>query len=1143
MNYIGLFKWYDQSKGFGVLSTIVPQKTNPADVFFHHSNMKGSVPIKDVPILFDLRRREKGGFEAINCYSFQGVEDQWNLLFANKKYNLSVNTEYGAKDILISAIKTITSSEQANMFINAYNEYISGLSNLDESEILYVVKGCANTNVKELQQFVFEKTQNIPTEKKIELFNANKLALCSFTEDECLKIVSKITKTHYDTIIDFNTNLYLKIIEAKILQACKNFKFQFENNNHSWSYNSQKCEYESLNELYNDYTIRSSNDESCKLSQKIEEIISQKDNEFINILTDLISRCQSFESLSNKYRKLISFPKCFKDSIKEGFKKESEVVFIEKCKTSVIIKLMSANDIPVDSSYIMQKRQEFDSYDIDLIAKNHSIFGDKLACSIILTYLEQTSDIDTVSFLYKDITELHTNELTECLKSKINECYLIESNNFISNAAKYINTFGEQYIYNLSVRYLLKTHKSEPIIKQISQSNGTYREKMSSVLFSFHNVHREFVDDSFVSPLCAKYKPHSLEEISNDYIKQILVAYINNIKDYKKAMAYAENYSTEVKTEIENYLITILSREKYMTLWEKEICTTLPQGYLDDYFDDKEYKYNIANKWLDNKRLTVAMLQDIFVNTLVKIKGIKYHRYFKTGFLIYEYYKKKHWDIDSSLIEEQEKSRFDWALNLSYIDYRKICEIFCLYPDKIQVKILKFIFLNIVQGNIHMEIEELMTLSNCIPEYANYDYEDKPVLCLSISVIIESLISYKKKGQFLLDKDFYSLVYNSLANGRNELTQIGYFFDECSGKKKLYSPHIDEIKKFIYPIVGNDNRKWYIINFPYNQELVNEVRTIPGRRFHPQYKVWFAPESSIEEIQKIARNNRFLLLTNIVEKRYVGKDVCAIIEEYDKSILKENLRDISELKEWKEEMPHIIWCEGRESQNSPESDVWWCVGHNPCNACAIRLHREQEWMNYTLFDFCKILGIDLHETNKYGHFKGGKYALFVTSINRFNNLLERLKCRDCGRTLYPVESNYAINGATQFWCTNIECSKYSQKIYLNHCYTRRCRGVIDSRDSARCPNGLVICSSCGTCCSTEMFRSRLERLKATGAYESMTRNGGANIIYDLEEKINNNVGHRENSKYYCYKCGQPIIGNLPETICRNCQAKIKYRTY
>ena len=141
-----------------------------------------------------------------------------------------------------------------------------------------------------------------------------------------------------------------------------------------------------MNELYNDYTIRSSNDESCKLSQKIEEIISQKDNEFINILTDLISRCQSFESLSNKYRKLISFPKCFKDSIKEGFKKESEVVFIEKCKTSVIIKLMSANDIPVDSSYIMQKRQEFDSYDIDLIAKNHSIFGDKLACSIILTY-------------------------------------------------------------------------------------------------------------------------------------------------------------------------------------------------------------------------------------------------------------------------------------------------------------------------------------------------------------------------------------------------------------------------------------------------------------------------------------------------------------------------------------------------------------------------------------------------------------------------------------------------------------------------------------------------------------------------------------------------------------------------------------
>ena len=97
MNYIGLFKWYDQSKGFGVLSTIVPQKTNPADVFFHHSNMKGSVPIKDVPILFDLRRREKGGFEAINCYSFQGVEDQWNLLFANKSIICQLTQNMGRK--------------------------------------------------------------------------------------------------------------------------------------------------------------------------------------------------------------------------------------------------------------------------------------------------------------------------------------------------------------------------------------------------------------------------------------------------------------------------------------------------------------------------------------------------------------------------------------------------------------------------------------------------------------------------------------------------------------------------------------------------------------------------------------------------------------------------------------------------------------------------------------------------------------------------------------------------------------------------------------------------------------------------------------------------------------------------------------
>lgn len=311
--------------------------------------------------------------------------------------------------------------------------------------------------------------------------------------------------------------------------------------------------------------------------------------------------------------------------------------------------------------------------------------------------------------------------------------------------------------------------------------------------------------------------------------------------------------------------------------------------------------------------------------------------------------------------------------------------------------------------------------------------------------------------------------------------------------------------------------------------MVNNVKEITGWKYHPRYRVWFAPESSYLEIKEFAINYNFLLLHRIYNANNIGKTAEELLADYTNIEYWESAKGVSELKKWDEYMPHITFCEGRESQS--EEDVWWCVGHNPCHKCAITPHSKEEWQDYTLYDFCKILGFDLTEENKYGHFHCGKYTLFVTSINKFIEIANHMYCKECGETLYPEESNYSVKGASTFHCINKACSQYFKPVYLNHCYNKKCRSIVDSREEAKCPNGLLICKDCGTCCSTEMFIYRLERLKRAGSHF---------IPQVLIDKIKNNEGHAEKDEYYCHHCGSLLKGDVKNTVCESCGCQINY---
>lgn len=1148
MKYIGLFKWYDFEKEFGVISTLLPRKIRTAEVFIHHSKLNGVNPSNDGPIIFEVSKRTKGtsGYEAINCVQFSGTQEQWLLLFDNIEFNVWVNTKNGSKDVFIEAIKRIYGSKCANCFIEEYYNWYNESPELRKNRNLYFIEALGLSKIKEIQEFVRDLITRISFVEKKDLFIKGSLGLYALSEHECIDLSIYMSKSQYDSLLDSNTDLYLRIIEKKIQNHISSFKFDYKNSYSVISSIKNKNEYETLNELYEDYLLRANQEQIKTLCDSIENLIIEKESVFLKILNDLfLKKNNNVNSFVNEYRNIVAFPKCFNDRLKEYFNSIAINSIRQHYGFSNNIRLMSMGVIPVDEDYIVTNLNSINKDVIKDITKRDSVFSIEFSCFILFSYLELTIDILSVCQIYREREDFQREDLSEKLKTFINEVYRNEDVDFINYASEYIDLFGEDYIHSLSVSYLLVTHKTMPIFQQISRSNGNYKDRIISSLLTFHEMHSEIIDENFIEPFCSVYARSIIQRLDNNYIIQLIKCYIYNIKNYEKAIYYASKCSSEVRDIIEDYLISILSIPEYMKLWEASICNKLPDGYLDNYFDDKEVKYDKAIGWLKNNRLTKDTLIGVFNNTLSSIKDIKYHRYFKTRFLIYSFAKERNWTLEVSSIDDSEKEQFDWTLELSYKSFDSICKFFVLFPEKYQIKIFKFIFLNIAQHQIKITVDELRKLCVCSSEYLSYNIEDKPILSLSVSVIIETLCSYEKNNTFITDKDFYSLVYKSVNNGYDELTLIGSFFDKCTGKKKRFYPNPEEVTKFIYPLLDISGKRWYIINFQYDSYLIEKTKNIPGRIYHPQYQIWMVPDSSYENIKDFAKNEKFVFLSQNVKADCLGQNFSYILNNYDKKKFKEDARDVTELKDWQEDMPSIRWCEGRESQNAGDDDTWWCVGHNPCNACAIRLHDQSEWEEYTLLDFFNIMGFSIYETNKYGNFKTGKYALFITSINRFNNLLERLKCSECGQILYPIDSNYSVVGTTTFCCSNKKCSKYisQEKIYLNHCYARRCRGVIDSRDSQRCPHKLVICPSCGTCCSTEMFRTRLSKLRQTGADHMLIANGYRRIIDDLVYKVENNKGHQDNNEYFCFNCGTRIYGDINQTICNNCNTKIKYRTF
>lgn len=388
----------------------------------------------------------------------------------------------------------------------------------------------------------------------------------------------------------------------------------------------------------------------------------------------------------------------------------------------------------------------------------------------------------------------------------------------------------------------------------------------------------------------------------------------------------------------------------------------------------------------------------------------------------------------------------------------------------------------------------------------------------STFLIIDLLSKFTETDGFLSTHELIKSVLNIIESTPDKKVKIGEYFDKCNGyAREVITEKDNVISKESFVTQQGTTNYYFKITFEYDENIVNDIKNIPGRKYNQVEKFWGVPLRSQKEVIDFGKKHNFLIKLN------------------DGNYFQDNVHLLKIEKNDKEKPIGVQYCCGQKSDglsNLSQKEFWWC-NNFPCFENNIKNH--ENWENYTLFDFMNILELNMDEQKKDGMIVyDGLYTRFVTFINRFNKLLEKLYCTECNHILYPAESsNFGAYSVTKFICKNENCNCKNKIVYLNHCLNPQCNETIDSRISKKCSNGLYICEKCGSCCSHKMFKIRLDNLKTNGQNDLR-----------LEQLVANNEGHLEKAEYFCYKCGQVMIEHPNKKFkCNHCNIDYNLSDY
>ena len=612
--------------------------------------------------------------------------------------------------------------------------------------------------------------------------------------------------------------------------------------------------------------------------------------------------------------------------------------------------------------------------------------------------------------------------------------------------------------------------------------------------------------------------------------KETIINTLLAVANYEGAFECAKLIDPSSSEELEKRVLPKLTETELFDLWKKGYVSVVPEERLLAYlsFDEEKDFVDISNKitfsiinngtsfnqccvggrykeW-DKLFDGVKTEKEVLFNVVKKKMELSCNSYsrlsFQTYLNLFGYYLFKQKKVVEGLEVGLYYRCAKWILDVEYSNVSEVLDNMALFMPGQQTRVIKKLFQLFESEKIGNPLDDIL---KALSKESDANDSRMPLYDLTSRIVIDALYSFAKTGAFIADHRLFDLLLSQKVKSKEfKYTISDLYFDNCNGRTygKFHIDFLERANGRVEKVFFKNGDYAYTIltkcrdgDFEY---IVNDIKTIPGRRWDETSRKWIVPSSSEEEVMEFAIRHMFSVDL---------KDGKLYLSNY-------HFYNFSQ----EEHVHKNKFCDGRPN-NNPYYKSYWCDGA-PCFKRCIENHYGDAWTDYTMYDLCRILGFDLKETKGTWVIEGGKYIQFVGHINRFNDLLERLNCRECGQIMYPVRtSEFARYAITRFACQNESCPEHKHVVYLNRCFNGNCLSVIDSRDSKQCPNGWYICAECGMCCSTEKLKERRENLEFNDGY------------------IPNNYaqqGHYEQNIFFCHLCGKMLTWNNGELYCDTC---------
>ena len=296
--------------------------------------------------------------------------------------------------------------------------------------------------------------------------------------------------------------------------------------------------------------------------------------------------------------------------------------------------------------------------------------------------------------------------------------------------------------------------------------------------------------------------------VSQDVIVSACCGILRNAAGMKsKVDAFIELWSHEMPELIDKIKEQLHTKidEKYLYLWKDGIVDAPSnETWLKMIREDEDALGQLYQSYRDNLislEIAEQILQLWYKESLLKIENTSKER-FAHDQLVQDKFRRK--GIDTNLLIQCDEyfpiiRWYDSIRNgLSKpkdVDFSQLSKYFFLFSEEEQIRIVKYLFRLQTEEGFELQLSDLQLLTTKSQRKTNGD--DSIHVCFSIDLVIEALLKFKARQEFLTEKEIVVLALATQDNVdfRSYNTRLIHeFFDLCKGLE--WRKYVDGFDKY-----------------------------------------------------------------------------------------------------------------------------------------------------------------------------------------------------------------------------------------------------------------------------------------------------------------------------------------------------------